>query len=351
MYNTENTDRKLIFPSNSTPPKVSVIVPVYNVEKYVERAIVSLMEQSLDDVQYIIIDDGSKDSSLAIIRQVIARYPMRQDQVTLISRENRGVSATRAQGMEMATGDYVIHLDSDDWAELNWLETMYKKAIEDSADIVVCNYHSICSNKRVYMSMPPEKSGLLCLKQLLRNEQQGFTWNKLIRRDVILKVEEPFIKELGFLEDFLYILRCFYFSRSISFVERPLYNYNQLNVNSITKSIGSSRKRDIMAVICYINDFLNEKKISNECKVDFNLFKIGMKKIIIASEWQCVKVNTWMMFPETESFVLKSTVPVYFKISLLLARFNWYKLASINIRSVVNLKLLIKSIYLGRGLK
>ncbi|HDX6611302.1 TPA: glycosyltransferase family 2 protein, partial [Escherichia coli] len=116
-------------------PKVSVIVPVYNTERYVERAIISLMEQTLDDVQFIIIDDGSKDNSLNIIKQVIARYPARQGQVTLISRENRGVAATRAQGMELATGDYVIHLDSDDWAELNWLEALYTKAIEDNADV------------------------------------------------------------------------------------------------------------------------------------------------------------------------------------------------------------------------
>lgn len=113
-------------------PKVSVIVPVYNTERYVERAIISLMEQTLDDVQFIIIDDGSKDNSLNIIKQVIARYPARQGQVTLISRENRGVAATRAQGMELATGDYVIHLDSDDWAELNWLE-----ALGDAANLLI----------------------------------------------------------------------------------------------------------------------------------------------------------------------------------------------------------------------
>jgi glycosyltransferase involved in cell wall biosynthesis len=122
---------------NVFAPKVSVIVPVYNTELYVERAIISLMEQTLDDVQFIIIDDGSKDDSLNIIKQVIARYPVREGQVTLISRENRGVAATRAQGMELATGDYIIHLDSDDWAELNWLEAMYTKAIEENADVVV----------------------------------------------------------------------------------------------------------------------------------------------------------------------------------------------------------------------
>ncbi|KAA3493038.1 glycosyltransferase family 2 protein [Vibrio mimicus] len=126
--------------SDYSAPKVSVIMPVYNTEMYVERAMISLMEQTLDDVQFIIINDGSKDNSLSIIKEVITRYPTRKDQITLISRENRGVAVSRAQGMELATGDYVIHLDSDDWAERNWLEAMYSKAIEDNADVVVCDY-------------------------------------------------------------------------------------------------------------------------------------------------------------------------------------------------------------------
>ena len=87
------------FMSSNYIPKVSVIVPVYNTELYVERAIISLMEQTLDDVQFIIIDDGSKDNSLTIIKQVITRYPARQGQVSLISRESRGIAGTRPQGM------------------------------------------------------------------------------------------------------------------------------------------------------------------------------------------------------------------------------------------------------------
>lgn len=109
-------------------PKVSVIVPVYNTELYVERAIISLMEQTLDNVQFIIIDDGSKDNSLNIIEEVIARYPARGGSVTLISRKNLGVAATRAQGMGIATGDYIIHLDSDDWAEPDWLDKQIGRA-------------------------------------------------------------------------------------------------------------------------------------------------------------------------------------------------------------------------------
>lgn len=324
--------------SSNLTPKVSVIVPVYNTELYVERAIISLMEQTLDDVQFIIIDDGSKDNSLNIIKQVIARYTARQGQVTLISRENRGVAATRAQGMELATGDYVIHLDSDDWAELNWLEALYTKAIEDNADVVVCDYLAVYEDNIEYIHMPAEKSGDLCLKQQLCDKQRGYTWNKLISRKVLGEIDHPFIVSINYLEDFIYVMKCFYASNTVSYLERCLYNYNQQNTNSITKGMSSSKRNDILSTVSYVSDFLLKSNRDICFANDLITFKIKQKTFLIYGEWQSVKIDTWQLFPDTNPYVFSAEIPLHFKLCMMIANLKLYRLASIVMRYIVRLK-------------
>lgn len=122
-------------------PKVSIIVPVYGVEKYIERCARSLFEQTLDDIEYLFIDDCTPDKSIEILKRVLEDYPHRKSQVIIHRMEhNSGQAAVRKWGMQNATGDYVIHCDSDDWVDIHMYEDMYNKAIEDKADVVVCDY-------------------------------------------------------------------------------------------------------------------------------------------------------------------------------------------------------------------
>ncbi|MFQ2466453.1 glycosyltransferase family 2 protein [Aeromonas caviae] len=333
MYNQK-------FLPHSTP-KVSVIVPVYNTERYVERAVVSLMEQTLDNVQFIIIDDGSKDRSLSIINDVIARYPDRQEHVILISRENRGVAATRSQGMKLATGDYVIHLDSDDWAELNWLESMYNKAIAESADVVVCDYVAVYVNKLEHIHMPAEQTGYTCLKQLLCDKQRGYTWNKLISRDIIMKIEHPFIDGINYLEDFIYVMKCFHISNKIIHVEQYLYNYNQQNTNSITKGMSSSKRKDILSTVNYVSEFLTSATDSDFYAHDLMVFKIKQKVFLIYGEWKSVSMQTWQLFPDANPYVLSAEIPPHFKLCMMMANFKLYGLASIFMLFIVKMKFML----------
>lgn len=325
-------------------PKVSVIVPVYNTELYVERAIISLMEQTLDNVQFIIIDDGSKDNSLNIIQDVIARYPAREGSVTLISRENLGVAATRAQGMELATGSYIIHLDSDDWAEPEWLEKLYSKAIDENSDVVICNYNAVYENKINAVTMPPDKTGALCLKQLLCDKQRGYTWNKLIHRRIFSRIGDPFIQGINYLEDLLYIMKCFYLSQRISYVPDYLYNYNQQNLISITKGMSDSKVEDIKKTTTFISNFINSHELSQSLNKEMMFFKIKQKTFLIYGQWQWVKKDIWTLFPETEPFILTSPVPIHFKISLLAAKLKLYKTSSLLMSILVRIKFIIKKV-------
>lgn len=326
-------------------PKVSVIVPVYNTELYVERAMVSLMEQTLDNVQFIIIDDGSKDRSLSIINDVIARYPDRQEHVILISRENRGVASTRSEGMKLATGDYVIHLDSDDWAELNWLEFMYSKAIAESADVVVCDYVAVYDNKLEHIHMPAEQTGYACLKQLLCDKQRGYTWNKLISREIIMKIEHPFLDGINYLEDFIYVMKCFYVSNKITYIDKNLYNYNQQNTNSITKGMSSSKRNDIVSTVSYVSDFLTSSAGSGFSVNDLMTFKIKQKVFLIYGEWKSVSIQTWQLFPDSNPYVLSAEIPSHFKLCMMMANVKLYGLASIFMFYIIKIKFMLMPSY------
>lgn len=118
-------------------PKVSVVVPVYNVCLYIERCARSLFEQTIDSIEYIFVNDCTQDESIDILKRVIEDYPNRKDQIQIIeNRKNRGLWYSRKVGMKLATGDYVIVCDSDDWLDLNAYELMYEQAEEKK-----CRYY------------------------------------------------------------------------------------------------------------------------------------------------------------------------------------------------------------------
>ena len=122
-------------------PKVSVIIPVYGVKKYIERCARSLFEQTLDDIEYIFVDDSTPDNSISILRKVLSEYPNREKQVKILHHEkNKGLAQARQTGLKIASGEYIAHCDSDDWVDVHMYEEMYNKAIEEDADVVVCDY-------------------------------------------------------------------------------------------------------------------------------------------------------------------------------------------------------------------
>ena len=121
--------------------RISVIVPIYNVKLYIERCVRSLMEQTLENIEFIFVNDCTPDDSMDILHYVLEEYPKRREQIKIIEHEtNRGISAVRNTGLKNATGQYIIYCDSDDWVEKNMYEKLLVKALETSADIVGCDF-------------------------------------------------------------------------------------------------------------------------------------------------------------------------------------------------------------------
>lgn len=217
-------------------PKVSVIIPVYCVEKYIERCVVSLFEQSLDDIEYLFIDDCSPDNSISIVKKVLERYPLRQSQVVFHQMEqNSGQAKVREWGIKNATGDFVIHCDSDDWVDTGLYQMLYNTAIREKADIVGCDYR-IVSNKGEILKRYPGFSSVNkeeLISNLLLLKDSWSLWNKLIKSELYESIS--FFPQYNMGEDMLLVLQMVIKAKKIAYVPDIFYNYFH-NLNSITYS-------------------------------------------------------------------------------------------------------------------
>lgn len=134
---------------------VSVIVPIYKVERFIARCVSSLLEQTLQNVEFIFVDDATPDGSIDVLQQVIERYPHRAEQVRLIHHEhNKGLPAARNTGLQVACGEYIFHCDSDDYVEPDMLQTIYDKATTENADFVWCDWWLSFEKRERYMKQP-----------------------------------------------------------------------------------------------------------------------------------------------------------------------------------------------------
>ena len=214
-------------------PKVSVIIPVFGVERYIERCARSLFEQTLDDIEYLFIDDCSPDRSIEILKSVLDEYPNRRSQVTIHRMaQNSGQAAVRKWGILNATGDYLIHCDSDDWVDVTIYEKMYQKAIRENADMVVCGYYISDGSKKLsskpgYLSERKQQY----LEDLFYQKVEWPLWNRLVHKRICQKNILHPKGNMG--EDMVLTLQYTVLSEKILFVDECLYYYFN-NPQSIT---------------------------------------------------------------------------------------------------------------------
>ena len=203
-------------------PAVSVIVLVYKVEEYIERCARHLFDQTLEDIEYIFVDDCSPDRSVEILERVLDDYPHRSKQVQILHNDvNRGQAFSRRRGIEAATGEYIIHCDSDDWPEMDMYEKMYVKASEENLDMVICNIRRIYQD---HVELVPDKLGAEdLLGALIRQDIYHYLLNKLVSRRAYEKgITFP---SCNLCEDTAIIIQLACNCDSFGYVYEPLYNY------------------------------------------------------------------------------------------------------------------------------
>lgn len=218
-------------------PAISVIVPMYNCASYIERCAKSLLSQTLQDVEYLFVDDCSVDNSINILNNVVNKfYSHRKKHIRMLSTsQNSGQAIVRKLGIDSATGDYIIHCDSDDWFETNALSIMYEAAIENHADIVICDHNEVGKiTRRVKNCYDINKSVLI--RDLLESKISCAVWNKLVARRLFSNGFNYPIANNG--EDLILVTQCIYKANTICYIDEPLYNYNIQSTTSITTAKG-----------------------------------------------------------------------------------------------------------------
>lgn len=220
-------------------PKLSVIIPIYGVEKYIERCANSLFAQTFDGIEFIFVDDCTPDRSIEVLQSVVDKYHSRITEMNWIIRiermqRNSGLAAVRRHGVEVATGDFLIHCDSDDWLEPDAYRCMYDKAIADNCDMVFCDFFKSTDTDKVSCSrhgnVPLEKDAIL--EAMLCDRLPSLSiWSVMCRRSLYDNIIHP---TGSMAEDWCAVFQLLFLSNGkLGYVQKPLYNY-YVNADSIS---------------------------------------------------------------------------------------------------------------------
>ncbi len=208
---------------------VSVIVPIYNSDEYLDKCIQSIINQSYTNLQIILVNDGSNDNS----RDICDRYAMKDSRIEVYHLENRGVSATRNYALECVKGEYIQFVDSDDMLKPKMTEIMVKAMENEQIGMVVCNYIKVFRNTRIRNEIL-EKSGVYTNKEYLCNTLRdpghhyyGVVWNKIYRAEIIKRFNMQFDQKTELGEDFIFNLSYWAKSNGVKVLQKYLYYYQK----------------------------------------------------------------------------------------------------------------------------
>lgn len=241
--------------------KISVIIPVYNTEKYIDKCLKSVLNQTLKDIEIIVINDGSTDKS----GEILKKYKV-HDNIVIIDKANEGQGIARNEAIRIARGDYLAFVDSDDYIEKDMLEKMYLKAIKDSLDIVICNYKYVYDNSNEILSsnIILDDNEIInskeCLKRFFtKNTIEGFSCNKLLKKTIFIEnnIKYPKIKY----EDIPTMANIIICSERIGFINNKFYNY-LLRKDSTTATKTLSNSKDYLKAIFMVKESILNKKIN-----------------------------------------------------------------------------------------
>lgn len=245
--------------------RVSIIVPVYNASKFIERCARSLFEQTYKDVEYIFVDDASVDDSIEKLNVVMNDYPQLRDRVVILqSKENRGAAITRKRGMQAATGDYMIHVDCDDYVDKRYVELMACKASSENADIVICDLCYDYGKKKKIRPANPCSDISKLTGQVLSGKVHSSLCNKLLRSSIIKDYSIYPIPGLKVGEDKCVILGFLYHAKSLCYVNEPLYFYDKTNALSIITQRKENLVHDYMKLTGLIQEFYSDKDVNED---------------------------------------------------------------------------------------
>ena len=212
--------------------KVAVIVPVYNVKSNIVQCADSLFSQTLNDMQFIFVDDASPDNSVDLIQQTLEHYPQRKSQTLILHHpKNLGLPVARATGLAHVKASYVAHCDSDDFVAPDMYEKLYKNAIQNNSDMVICGRIDHYANGKEHIEFDNPYSNNSLIENFLHCRLCGAVWCRLTKTNIYRHVQFPVD---SYFEDIVQTAQLLTFVQRVSFIHEALYHYNRHRPSSIT---------------------------------------------------------------------------------------------------------------------
>lgn len=292
--------------------KVSIIIPVYNVAPYLDACLSSCINQTFHDIEIIVVNDGSTDESLRIIKE----YAEKDDRIKVITKENQGLVYARKSGLEVACSEYVFHLDGDDYIEVNAIELLYSEALRSRADYVASNFFSVYKGNRGTSDISNvfyKLSGQELLLSILRYKTWNI-WGKLMRKSLF---DNIVYYPISIGEDlFFHMQICLKITKAIC-IENHLYNY-VLRPGSLTgkkKKICRKRKRDMMkSMFCIMEIYPYNQSIKDEVYLLFYYFflnciahrEMDVKTILYDNYWSKKERKSFLWRKRKDFYLITS---------------------------------------------
>lgn len=269
--------------------KVSIIIPVYNVEKYIEECLNSVVNQTYRNIEIIIVNDGSTDNSKKICKD----FAQKDKRIIFVDDVNHGVSHARNIGLERATGDFITFVDSDDWIDKKMIETLYMNAVKYNSDIIACDYIiydnsiEVLHSQRTEIEIITEKKEMYN-KLFSRQFYGGYLWNKLIRKECIYKNKKlliSFNENIKIEEDTLFIANIIENIKKLVFIpSEKLYYYRIRNNSAVRFSYSKKDLSKLLSLKKFI-EIKNKYNLNLDNQLEYEYYTLARQgKYIIKKE-------------------------------------------------------------------
>lgn len=289
--------------------KISVIIPVYNIEQYVEECITSIINQTYDYIEVIVIDDGSTDNS-GLICDSLAKKDSR---ISVYHKANGGLASARNYGISKASGEWIIHVDGDDWLEPNALELLFETAVKSKSEIVFCNERWVYSDHVMYSKVVDWTGNKM--EDLNNYISSGWVRlaNPLIHRKLYTSYGIKSPEGISMCEDFYVIVPLCYHADRITTIHYPLYNYRQRD-SSIIRTINPKNENDEISVYVFVINYFEKIGVIDEYKksMSWRMLKALQNKVLYIENFAAIN----KLFPIKKNFIFDCPF-IGFKIKLL----------------------------------
>lgn len=299
-------------------PKVSIIVLIYKVEPYIEHCVRSLFEQTLQEIEYIFVNDCTPDNSMKVLRKMVDEYPSRKPSVRILSHEhNSGTGIARNSGLRASTGEYVIYCDGDDWVESDMYEKLYRKGNEEGADIVMCDYYAERQGEMKRLCQNPFVGQADVISKMLTGEIHSCVWGALVKRELFEAYQIRFPIGISMWEDMITSVKVHYYAKKVAYVDKALYHY-MFNMDSLVHKETAKNVADKIYVVNEICSFLNQKNSLEYYMPSVACMMLNAKNPLIFNPL-LQDFDRWRkLFPVSENYIFRYKGSSYRKIVMFL---------------------------------